>query len=68
MFQPEMPSRQQYLVDDFAKNCRLWVNSAFSQELRDLKSRLTQVQVFVLVRDFGKDGGLLIGNAGTIWL
>jgi len=55
-------------VDVFAKNRRLCASSAFSQEPRDLKSRLTQVQVFVLVRDFGKDRGLLIGNAGTIWL
>ena len=54
MFQLELFSPQQWLVDVFAKNCRLWGNSAFSQELRDLKSRLTQVQVFVLIRDFGK--------------
>ena len=67
MFQLERLAPRRYLIDDFAKNRRLWVNSEFSQELSDLKLRLTKVQVFVLVRDFGKDGGLLIGNTGTIW-
>ena len=65
MFQLDLLSRQRYHVDDFAKNRRPWANSAFSQELRDLRSRQTQVQVFVLVRDFGKYRGLLKREVGN---
>jgi len=58
MFQLDLLSLWGYHLDDFAKNRRLWAISAFSQELGDSTSRQTQVQVFVLVRDFGKFQGL----------
>ncbi len=58
MFQLDLLSLWGSHSDDFAKNRRLWAISAFSQELGDLRSRQTQVQVFVLVRDFGKFQGL----------
>ena len=57
MFQLDLLSLPRYQVDDFAKNRRLWAISAFSQELGDSRSRQTQVQVFVLVRDFGENWG-----------
>ena len=58
MFQLDLLSLWGYHLHDFAKNRRLWAFSAFSQELGDSRSRQTRVQVFVLVRDFGKLQGL----------